>query len=67
MTTNHVLIPLDGSALSQKILPHIQRLLQPATRPQSNSQRCDAPLLAVLCAVADPQQRLSQRKGSRAS
>lgn len=30
MTANHVLIPLDGSALSQKILPHVQRLLQPA-------------------------------------
>jgi nucleotide-binding universal stress UspA family protein len=30
MTANQVLIPLDGSALSQKILPHVQRLLHPA-------------------------------------
>jgi len=30
MTTNKVLIPLDGSALSQKILLYVQRLLHPA-------------------------------------
>jgi nucleotide-binding universal stress UspA family protein len=30
MTTNKVLIPLDGSRLSQKILIHIQRLLDPS-------------------------------------
>jgi nucleotide-binding universal stress UspA family protein len=31
MTTNKVLIPLDGSASGQQILPHVQHLLDPAT------------------------------------
>jgi nucleotide-binding universal stress UspA family protein len=30
VTTKHILIPLDGSALSQSILPHVQRLFGPS-------------------------------------